>query len=205
MNVEPAKSLPLPSSISQSRHHPREVYSLALNSMRPTRQVRKAPRVPSIISRSRLRTRKLRDPRRKHNIFRLIRIPEIQPILPQLPQPLDLHVNEGHTFLKPPKPDFNLKQHPPHLYSSRIRSQDDAVPFFMHGNGVKIELEIPLPLDSINRAGYAQVLGIPVEWAFDTDLGSCSWGEKMTKLLDVECIMTEVWLFISCWSGKELG
>jgi hypothetical protein len=75
----------------------------------------------------------------------------------------------------------------------------------MHGNGVNIELEIPLPLDSIDCASNAQVLGIPVEWAFDTDLGSCSWGEEMAKLLDVECVVTEVWVFISCWSGKELG
>jgi hypothetical protein len=75
----------------------------------------------------------------------------------------------------------------------------------MHGNGVKIKLEIPLPLHSINRAGYTQVLGIPVEGAFDADLGSCSWGKEMAKLLDVECVVTEVWVFISCWSGKELG
>lgn len=67
----------------------------------------------------------------------------------------------------------------------------------MHGNGIKVELEIPLPLDSIDCAGNAQVLGIPVERAFDADLGSCSLREEMAELLSVKCVVTEVWSFVS--------
>jgi hypothetical protein len=68
----------------------------------------------------------------------------------------------------------------------------------VHGNGIKVELEIPLSLDTVNCAGNAQVLGIPVEWAFDADLRSGSLREEMAKLLGVECAVTEVWVFVSC-------
>jgi hypothetical protein len=75
----------------------------------------------------------------------------------------------------------------------------------VHGNGIKVELEIPLSLDTVDCTGNAQVLGIPVEWAFDADLRSGSLREEMAKLLGVECAVTEVWVFVSCWSGEELG
>ena len=72
------------------------------------------------------------------------------------------------------------------------------MPFLMHGNGIDIELEVPLSFHSINRTRNAQVLGIPVEWALDADLGSSSLREEMPELLDVERIVTEVYVSVSC-------
>jgi hypothetical protein len=64
----------------------------------------------------------------------------------------------------------------------------------MHGDGIKIELEIPLSLNSVDCASNAQVLRIPVEGAFDADLGSCFLRKEMAELLGVECVVSEVWL-----------
>jgi hypothetical protein len=75
----------------------------------------------------------------------------------------------------------------------------------MHRNGIKIELEIPFSLGSIDRTGNAQVASIPVEWAFGAKLGLFLLREEMPKLLDVEGIVAEDWSLSAVCSERILG